>query len=176
MLGGTYPYGKKLPISENVVSFIFSDTLISLSRTFDLGGPIGYIEIRDFSKDFTLMRMSSFYNGRLVMAINKKNQLLIPVQNDPNSEQLILIDLDFSSNPVFSTQIKIKSFKIITLPKFIGDNGLYFIQDVGDDFIVSRSASTYKINSDGLFTKLITKELINCSILEAKRTASVLII
>lgn len=155
MVGRTYPYGKKLPISENVVPSIFSDTLIFLGRTFNLGGPAGHVGIRDFSKDFSLMRMSSFLNGRLTMALNNKNQLLLPVQLNPNNERLILLDLDVSEDPFgFSTRIKIKTFQIIAPPTSIGDTGLYFIQDMGDDFIVSRSASTYKIGSTGQVTKI----------------------
>ncbi len=155
MLGRTYPYGKKLPISEKVVPSIFSDTLIFLSRTFDLGGPAGYVGIRDFSKDFSLMRMSSFFNGRLSMALNNKNQLLLPVQLNPNNERLILLDLDVSKDPLgFSTPIKVKTFQTISLPTSIGDIGLNFIQDIGDDFIVSRSASTYKISPAGQWTKI----------------------
>jgi hypothetical protein len=58
----------------------------------DLGGPAGYVGIRDFSKDFSLMRMSSFFNGRLSMALNNKKTLpVIPGKKSVTYDSFFLI-------------------------------------------------------------------------------------
>ena len=144
----TYPYGKKIPINSFVTVGLASDASIFLFQTLHMGRSGRSVELKDYLKDFNSLPKSNFFDTRKTMVINSRNQLLLPFKDGAYRDKLVLFDLDYSM------PVQIIKFKLIDLPFSISDRGIYFVDSIGEDFIVSSSSSTYKIKSDGTYSKI----------------------
>ena len=144
----TYPYGKKIPINNFITPGLATDTSFFLFQTSDMGQSALFLELKNYLINLTYVPKSNFYDTKNIMAINSRNQLLLPVRNNLYQDKLILFDLDYSM------PVKVVKSKIIDLPYTISDRGVYFIESIKEDFIVSSTSSTYQIKPDGTYSKI----------------------